>query len=85
MRREKRAASGRKESVMNKLKKYRRMVGLTQHALSRLTGIPLGRLVYAETGRLKLTDEEIQLIKSAIRQRNMEVTAELFTRQDAWT
>lgn len=62
---------------MSKLKKQRRMVGFTQHALSRATGIPLGRLVYAETGCTKLTIQEIEQIKSAIQQRAVEITKEL--------
>lgn len=48
---------------MTKLRKQRRMLGLTQHRISILTKIPLGRIVYAETGRTKLTAEEVERIR----------------------
>jgi hypothetical protein len=40
------------------LGKKRRMVGLTQHELARLTGIPVSRIVFVETGRLDLEPDE---------------------------
>jgi predicted transcriptional regulator len=58
---------------MGKLKKHRRMVGLTQHDVARLTGIPFGRLVYAETGRIRLTCEEIERIRGVITSRAAEI------------
>jgi transcriptional regulator with XRE-family HTH domain len=54
---------------MSKLKKQRRMCGLTQHQVSRLTGIPFSRLCYAESDRIRLTAEEMQRIKAVLTQR----------------
>jgi predicted transcriptional regulator len=62
---------------MKTLKKYRRMVGLTQHEVSSLSSIPLSRIVYAETGRIKLRREEVAAIKSVIQQRATKIAAEL--------
>lgn len=56
-----------------KLKKYRRMVGLTQHDVAKLAGIAMGRLVYAETGRVRLTAGEIQRIRDVITRRAAEI------------
>ena len=62
---------------MRKFRKQRKLVGLTQYELSRLTGIPPGRIVFAETGRVRLAPNEIELIKSAIQKRATEITKEL--------
>jgi DNA-binding transcriptional regulator YiaG len=58
------------------LKKLRRAVGMTQHALSVATGITETRLCFCETGRLTLTREEVELIRAAI-QKRLEQNAEL--------
>ena len=50
-----------------KLSRERRMVGLTQHKLSQATGISVGRISFAETGRCELTSEEKQRIREVLR------------------
>jgi len=54
---------------MRKLARQRRMMGLSQHELARLTAIPFSRICWAESGRRKLTYEEVQRIKSVLAQR----------------
>ena len=51
------------------LAKKRRMVGMTQHNLARQTGISIGRIVFAETGRVALTPEEVERVQNVLRQR----------------
>ena len=51
------------------LGKKRRMVGLTQHQLSHETGIPVGRIVFAETGRADLEPSEVEKIQNVLRKR----------------
>ena len=46
---------------MEKLIRNRKLTGLTQHALARLTGISPQRITFAETGRATLTKAEIAL------------------------
>jgi predicted transcriptional regulator len=55
------------------LKQKRRMVGLSQHELARLTAIPFSRICWAETGRRKLTSAEVQRIKEALARRAEEI------------
>jgi|HubBroStandDraft_2_1064218.scaffolds.fasta_scaffold658785_1 predicted transcriptional regulator len=62
---------------MKKLRKQRRMVGLSQFELARLTGLAPGRIVFAETGRVTLKPEEIEKIKAALAHRVAEVNAAL--------
>jgi predicted transcriptional regulator len=49
--------------------KKRRMVGLTQHQLADETGIPVSRVVFAETGRIELEPEELDRVRDVFRQR----------------
>jgi DNA-binding XRE family transcriptional regulator len=65
------------EERMKKLRKQRRMVGLSQFALAKLTGIAPGRIVFAETGRVTLKPEEIERIKFALARRAEQVNAAL--------
>lgn len=60
---------------MNKLRKQRRMLGLTQHRLSVLTRISLTRIAYGETGRIELTDDEVQRIEHVLAARAEELAA----------
>jgi predicted transcriptional regulator len=60
---------------MKRLKRQRRMLGLTQVDAARATGIPLWRITFAETGRVRLTREEIHKIKAALARRAQEVAA----------
>jgi transcriptional regulator with XRE-family HTH domain len=62
---------------MNRLKKQRRLLGMTQHEMARAAGIAPGRLIWAETARVKLTSDELQRIKDALAQRALEVNAAL--------
>jgi predicted transcriptional regulator len=62
---------------MKRLKKQRRMLGLTQSELSRLAGIALWRIAFAETGRVRLTSKELGKIKAALARRATEVATEL--------
>lgn len=51
------------------LKKLRRAVGMTQFAMHVATGITETRIAFAETGRLQLTREEVELIRTAVQKR----------------
>jgi len=53
------------------------MLGFTQSEESRITGIPLWRIAFAETGRVRLTREEIDKIKAALARRAQEVATAL--------
>jgi DNA-binding XRE family transcriptional regulator len=55
--------------IHRSLAERRRMCGLTQHQMARETGIPIGRIVFAETGRTELTPAELTRIKSVLKQR----------------
>jgi transcriptional regulator with XRE-family HTH domain len=59
--------------MKNKLKRQRRMLGLTQHALARKANIPPGRISWAETGRAKLTPDEVERVKQVLSRRAQEV------------
>lgn len=48
------------------LKRLRRCVGFTQQSLSAATGITETKIAFAETGRLQLTRDEVELIRTAI-------------------
>lgn len=62
---------------IDKLKKQRRMLGLTQHQLSLLAGMPLGRITYAESGRGKLTARDVQRIQNVFRKRAEKISTAL--------
>ncbi len=51
------------------LGKKRRMCGITQHQLSHETGIPIGKIVYAETGRVDLEPSEVAKIQNVLKQK----------------
>ena len=57
------------------LGKKRRMLGLTQHQVAQAVGIPVNKLVFAETGRCDLEPEERARIMQLFRQRVKEVSA----------
>jgi predicted transcriptional regulator len=59
------------------LGKKRRMVGLTQHDLARLTGIPVSRIVFVETGRLDLEPDELISIRRVLKQRARQVAKDV--------
>ncbi len=60
--------------AVNRLKEQRQMLGWTQHDEARATGIAPGRISFFETGRVQLTDEEMERIKSALAKRAKEVS-----------
>jgi len=62
---------------MDELIKNRKLVGMTQFQLSIASGIPIARITFAETGRLKLTKVELASIKEAIRKRAKEIATVL--------
>jgi transcriptional regulator with XRE-family HTH domain len=63
--------------MMNKLKRQRKLAGLTQHELSRKAGVSPGRIAWVESGRTKLRPDEEERIKAALVRRAAEVTREL--------
>jgi DNA-binding XRE family transcriptional regulator len=65
------------ERQMNKLRKQRRMLAWTQHQLARAAGIAPGRISFWETGRVTLTDEELERVKRALAKRAEEITSAL--------
>lgn len=58
---------------MNRLKKRRRAMGYTQHRIATLAKIPLGRITYAESGRISLTADELQRIERVLAARAKEI------------
>jgi Helix-turn-helix len=66
-----------KPSTENRsIAKLRRRVGLTQHALSAATGIPVNRIVFFETSRIALDPGELDKIRSALRKRARQTAAD---------
>jgi len=63
--------------TMRLLRKRRRMLGLTQHQLARSANLPLWKISWSETGRVKLTAEETEQIRTAFAQRAAEIAAAL--------
>jgi len=59
---------------MDELIKNRKLVGMTQFELSIASGIPISRITFAETGRLRLSKDELAKIKGAIRKRAKEIS-----------
>jgi predicted transcriptional regulator len=51
------------------LGRRRRMVGLTQHDVAQATGIPVGRIVFAETGRIDLEPAEVEKVETCLKKR----------------
>jgi transcriptional regulator with XRE-family HTH domain len=62
---------------MKKLRKQRQMLGWSQHDMARAAAIRPGRVEFWETGRIKLSDVELERIKAALARRAKEVTAAL--------
>lgn len=60
---------------MNRLKKQRRMLGMTQHQLADAARIAPGRIAFWETGRVRLKTEELQRVKDALARRRQKVVA----------
>lgn len=58
---------------MSKLARQRRAMGLTQHKLGRGAGIPRWKITFAETGRTKLTADEVQRIEQVLAARAKEI------------
>ena len=48
------------------LKHKRQEVGLTQFELAKLSGVMYSRLAYSESGRTKLTPDEIRKLKTTL-------------------
>ncbi len=57
------------------LGKKRKMVGLTQHQVAEQSGVPLSRVVFAETGRIVLEPEELDRIRNVFRERALKAVA----------
>ena len=68
---------------MKKLAKQRRMVGLTQLALARMTGIAVQKITFAETGRTKLSGAEIEKIRGAFARRAAHIAASIAASEGA--
>lgn len=56
----------------------RRSLGITQHQLAKDSGVSVGRISYAETGRLELTPDELDSIQAVIKKRGQEIVEEVF-------
>jgi transcriptional regulator with XRE-family HTH domain len=59
---------------MNRLKQRRRMLGLTQFDVAKRAGILYSRITFAESGRRKLTKEEIGRIERVLAKRAEQIT-----------
>jgi len=60
-----------------KIAKLRRNTGISQHELAHESGVPRWRICFHETKRIKLTDEELQRIKTVLAKRAREVVANI--------
>ncbi len=60
------------------LARKRKALGLTQHALAEASGVPVSRITYSETGRLRLTDEELEKISEVFKARAQRVFDAVF-------
>jgi transcriptional regulator with XRE-family HTH domain len=58
---------------MKKLKQRRRMLGLSQFDLAKRTGILYSRITFFETGRRRLTKDEIGRIERVLSQRMKQI------------
>jgi hypothetical protein len=54
---------------VSKLKRIRRLTGMSQHELAKATDIPVMRIVYAETNRIQLKKSERERVQSVLRER----------------
>jgi hypothetical protein len=61
------------QSENRSVAKMRRSSGLTQHEVSRRTGIGLNRLVFFETGRAPLLPDEVDKIRSVVKKHARQV------------
>lgn len=59
---------------MKQLARQRRAMGLTQYRLGQDARIPPWKITFAETGRVKLTPEEIERIKAVLTKRAEELS-----------
>jgi transcriptional regulator with XRE-family HTH domain len=59
--------------MITKLKRQRKMLGWSQFELAKAADIAPGRISFAETGRVRLNDEELARVKSALAKRAEEV------------
>jgi predicted transcriptional regulator len=62
---------------MKTLKRQRQLLGLTQHELAHSAKISPWKITFGETGRVRLTSEEIQRVKTALARRAEQVSAAL--------
>ena len=62
---------------MKKLRQKRQMLGWSQHDLERAAAIRFGKLAFWETGRVELSEAELERVKNALARRAKEVTAAL--------
>jgi len=57
------------------LARKRRLLGLTQHNVAQEANIPINRIVFAETGRVSLEDDELDRIRTVFRRRAQKAMA----------
>lgn len=62
---------------MRHLRQRRKLCGFTQFELARATGLPPWKITFAETGRCRLTSEEIEKIKGVLARRAEEIASAL--------
>lgn len=63
--------------TITQIKRKRKLLGLGQHALAKLSGVTYARISYAETGRIILKSEEIAALGSALEARTKKVFEEV--------
>lgn len=59
------------------LKRKRKLLGFTQYRLAQAAGIPPWKITFFESGRTKLTLDEVEKIKFALARRAEQVNAAL--------
>jgi predicted transcriptional regulator len=57
------------------LSRKRKLLGLTQHNVAQEANIPINRLVFAETGRVTLEQDELDRIRTVFRRRAQKAMA----------
>jgi hypothetical protein len=58
------------------LKEQRKSLGLSQHELARLAGIPRWRIAYSDSGLLTLTSCELRRVRDALQKRTVAITSQ---------